>query len=372
MEERPWTLERFVCALLEHAGGAAEEVEPGVRDALGAGSAPWPRPGEVGRMVFDPEALPEHPDAAPVFFGSPRADDFLEAGKALAPAARAWRADLHPAVHDLKARVRRALSAPETSIEVGPGRARYDALALFLFRVSYLGEEREEELFAAGVDLALGRPHRTVGDWVDSGGWSDRRPLALPDGPMIPLGRALASAWKEIEPHAVSGLRARESDARRRAAVEVARLREYFDESLTELDARRAEAPPVEAASWDERRRATTAERDRRAAEAEARARVRLSAEPVSVLLACVPRIAAGFRLRGKIAVSAPVTVLFDAASHSVLPPDCPACGRPTLEWRLIPPPVGAALGTEATATCPACAGLAQETRERRVGKRRG
>lgn len=361
-------LESFVAAYLEHRGCLVEPVEPGVQQVLG-GERPggWPAAGELARLVFDPEALDDYPDAVPIFFGTPRADDLLEEGKALAPVARGFRADLAPAVHDFAGRVRRSLSAPELAIEVGPDRGRYDLLGLFLFRATFVGEEREEELYAAGVDLALGRPQRGIEGWTGLEGIVDRRPHPFPDGPLMPLGRAQGLAWQEVLPRVASGRRMREEAARQRIGVELQRLVEYFEESLRDVAGRAGPAPGA-AADREEQRRVTLAERDRRVAELEAKLTVRVEAAPATLLLVGVPRRVARFRLRSKAGMSEPVEVLYDAAGDAILPPDCPACGRPTLEWRLAPPPPGASgAGARAgAAVCPSCLAAQAQARARR------
>ncbi|MBI3270421.1 MAG: hypothetical protein HYZ53_15535 [Planctomycetes bacterium] len=355
--EQPHSLEGFVSAYLEHRGCLVEPLEPGVQQVLGGGKAgSWPKEGELARLVFDPEAVTEYPDAVPVFFGTPRADDFLDEGKALAPVARGFRAELPVAVHDLAQRLGRSLHAPGFVIEVLPGRSRYDLLGLFLFRATFVGEEREEELYAAGVDLALGRAHRGIEGWAALGGIVSRRPRPLLDGPMMPLRKAQALAWQEVLPRVQAGRRTREEAARERVGLELGRLRDYFDESLRELEERRVEAAGA-AGEWEEKRRVTVAERDRRVLELEGKQVLRVEATLASLLLVGVPRQVASFRLRTKTHVSADVEVLYDPASESVLPPDCPGCGRPTTEWCLAPPPPGGvgAGAREGRAVCPAC-----------------
>jgi hypothetical protein len=359
------TLERFVTDYLEHQGALVEPVEPGVFQVLGGGHAEWPPEGQMARLVFDPEALPEHPDGVPVFFGTPRADEFLERGRALAPVARAFRADVPLVSYDLPARIRRALDTPDLSIEVGAPRARYDALALVLFRGTYEADEREDELHAAGVDLALKRPHRDLDSWWSSERLVDRRPLPLPDGPLMPLGSAVALAWQEVQPRFLAGRRSREDEARRRIDVELARMRDYFDEQLRDLESRRRAAPEGDARAWDDRRRATEAERARRTAELESKRLVRFESAAVSLLLIATPRLAAPCRLRSRASVSAPLEVVYDPAVEAVLPPACPACGRPTTAWRLAPPPV-ATRGREGLPVCPTCLDADLRSRARR------
>src|SRR5262245_31908342 len=75
-------LENFVRDYIECIGGAWDIVEPDVYDLLMP-----PDAGSVGediagrgmvRIAFDPEALPEHPDARLASFGAPLIDSWLE------------------------------------------------------------------------------------------------------------------------------------------------------------------------------------------------------------------------------------------------------------------------------------------------------
>jgi hypothetical protein len=107
-EEPLSTLEQFVRDFAEARDGAWEQIEPRVYDVL-IGS-------EITRVAFDPEALPEHPQAQLASLGSPLLDSLL------ADAAERWRCarfyrvglNLHP--HDLGSRFRQAISLSPTAI----------------------------------------------------------------------------------------------------------------------------------------------------------------------------------------------------------------------------------------------------------------
>ena len=83
-------LELFLREYLDKTGGAWDEVEPQVYDvALPDGTElPTGRGNDSGvlRLAFDPEALPEHPSAQLVSFGTPLVDrllsDALQRGRA--------------------------------------------------------------------------------------------------------------------------------------------------------------------------------------------------------------------------------------------------------------------------------------------------
>ncbi len=62
-------LEQFVRDYAEARGGAWDQIEPRVYDLL-IGS-------EITRVAFDPEALPEHPQAQLASLGSPLLDGLL-------------------------------------------------------------------------------------------------------------------------------------------------------------------------------------------------------------------------------------------------------------------------------------------------------
>src|SRR5689334_1526420 len=78
-------LERFVRDYAEEAGGAWEELEPQVYDLLLPPESAAAAGRDDLRLAFDPEAIPEYPDAQLATLGAPLIDrmlaDALERGR---------------------------------------------------------------------------------------------------------------------------------------------------------------------------------------------------------------------------------------------------------------------------------------------------
>src|SRR5437879_527708 len=72
----PTPLENFLREYAEVIGGMWDEVEPQVYDLMLPGGEPAGEP-EMVRLVFDPEAIPEHPGAQLASYGTPLVDRLL-------------------------------------------------------------------------------------------------------------------------------------------------------------------------------------------------------------------------------------------------------------------------------------------------------
>src|SRR6516164_8605541 len=106
----PSPLEGFLRDYAEVTGGMWDEVEPQVYDLMlpvreGAGE-------EIVRLVFDPEAIPEHPGAQLASYGTPLVDRMLADALQRGRHARLYFIGLNLTPHDLTGRVRRALTLP--------------------------------------------------------------------------------------------------------------------------------------------------------------------------------------------------------------------------------------------------------------------
>src|SRR5436190_13685148 len=106
----PTPLETFVRDYVETAGGVWDEVEPEVYDILlpAADSATDLQM----RITFDPEALPEHPNAQLASYGTPLIDRILDEAVKRGRFARLYVVGLNLSPHDLPGRVRRGLTLP--------------------------------------------------------------------------------------------------------------------------------------------------------------------------------------------------------------------------------------------------------------------
>jgi len=154
-------VEAFTVAALELLGGIAEPQAPGLYTVL------WPDPvaGEpaVRQLAFDPELMDEAPDAELVSFASPALEHLLQQATASGRVARAY---LHAGANASRStaeRLARAYRFLESAWTPQHGRPWWVPAGVFLFRVRYLSDAREEDLVEEEFDedewdIDLGHP----------------------------------------------------------------------------------------------------------------------------------------------------------------------------------------------------------------------
>ena len=112
-------LEEFLRDYAETTGGVWDEVEPQVYDLMlpGGGTSAAGEP-EMVRLVFDPEAIPEHPGAQLASYGTPLIDrllaDAVDRGRHL----DVYRVGLNVQAQGVEDRLRRAAKLPAATKRV--------------------------------------------------------------------------------------------------------------------------------------------------------------------------------------------------------------------------------------------------------------
>src|ERR671923_2271067 len=103
----PDPLEQFLIECVDAVGGIADEIEPQVYDVL------MPDVETPQRIAFDPDALPEHPAAQLLTFGSATLDDLLARAQTRGQIGLAFLDDVHLQPHALAQRITRDLVLSE-------------------------------------------------------------------------------------------------------------------------------------------------------------------------------------------------------------------------------------------------------------------
>lgn len=195
---------------------------------------------------------------------------------------------------------------------------------LFTFRVTYLLEERHEELRQACVHLHLAKevaPYQTT---------PTELPPDLEGAPLPPLAPAYATACRVISREASARAAEVRSQGERVLGREVQRITAYFDAYEQEVRRRLAATTDGERRQRLESRLAA-AKRERAAKIEDARGKYHLAVEARLVALAvwCAPAIRAGLSLleRGG-AGSGGLTLFWDAVHRRLELPLCPCCGQ--------------------------------------------
>jgi hypothetical protein len=341
-------LETFLRESLDAAGGAWDEVEPQVYDVL------WPDADEPVRLAFDPEALPEHPDAQLMTFGSPVLDQLLERTHARARVGLAYLDVAPPAAETVAAQVRRELRLPDqAALRLDTGRPRYVTHTVFWFEATYAGDAREQVLYSAAIDRYYGRFARHLESVLDDRRLADGRLWAHPDAPSLPLGRAYEMARDRVLRTVAAEAAGRSRAIRAASGRQSERTVRYFADLRAELRERleKARGKGDQAESLRLRLEAVDREEAVRLEDLRRKAALRAELRMRNMLHLKAPRLFLAAQIvtggRGP-ARAIPLTLTWDPVVGKLDAVACPHCGQPAYEFRLT---------AHAELRCPGCAG---------------
>jgi hypothetical protein len=327
----PGGIEAFTVAAIELAGGVVERSPDGLHTVLW----PEPRSGEVTlrQLAFDPELLDEAPDAELVSFASPTLERLIMDTTASGRVARAFLDTVVTPTRSMADQLRRAYRFLESTWTPQGGRPWWVPTGLFLFRVRYLSDAREEDLLEVAVNLTDGRLLRRLQDALD-------RHRLVPDPmeawPMMaerPAADAHTVARREIEQRLSAPLGSRRRELEDRLTRERGRAQAYYAELIRELEARQAVLAPdsPEQAALGSKRLAIERERDGRLGELGAKYRLTAELSLLSVLRLYLPRVVFDGTLAGKRG-DAPLALTWDPVERAGEPVRCARCDRLTYE----------------------------------------
>jgi hypothetical protein len=213
------------------------------------------------------------------------------------------------------------------------GRPWWVPAGVFLFRVRYLSDEREEDLQEVAVNLADGRLLRRLGDALDRHGLAADPVEAWPMMAERPASEAYAVARREIEQRLSAPLGSRRRELEARLARESGRAQAYYAELIREIETRRAELPPdgLEQATLGSKRLAIEREREGRLGELGAKYRLSAEISLLSVLRLYLPRVVFAGTLAGK-RREAPLALTWDPVERTGEPVRCSRCDGLTYE----------------------------------------
>jgi hypothetical protein len=327
----PGGVEAFTVAAIEQAGGVVERGADGLHTVL------WPEPGSgdvaVRQLAFDPELLDETPDAELVSFASPTLEQLLRDTAASGRVARAFLDTVVTAMPSMADQLRRAYRFLESTWTPQGGRPWWVPTGVFLFRVRYLSDAREEDLLEVTVNLAEGRLLRRLQDALDRHGLVADPVEAWPMMAERPVAEAYAVARREVEQRLSAPLGSRRRELEARLTRENGRARAYYAELIRELETRRAELPPdsPEQAALGSKRLAIERERDGRLGELGTKYRLSAELSLLSVLRLYLPRVVFAGTLAGK-RREASLALTWDPVERTGEPARCARCDGLTYE----------------------------------------
>ncbi len=316
---------------VEARDGAWDEIEPQVYDLL---IGP-----ELVEVAFDPEALPEHPQAQLASFGSPLIDKLLHDASERWCSASFHRVGLNLHPHDLESRVRRAISLPPgASLELAGVRRMNFPQAIFWFTASFVSDQKEEEILPVGIDLHYQREVRHPESIMAADRLSAQPQELLPEAPHAGITGGYRAARRSAARTVAALGNARRREWAGRADRQIERMRSYYAQLRREAaeHAPRSADPAAIAARAQARRAAIDQEEQLRISELRQKSAVRVSIKLSSLMLVQQPKllIAASVSAPG-VSNSYPLEMVWDPLSEALEAIQCPNCAHPTFEFEL-------------------------------------
>lgn len=348
MERTP--LERFVLEYVEAAGGAWDEVEPGIYDVIlpsELGSALELPVGDVSRFAFDPEALADYPEAQLMMFGNTSLERIFEEAQGRGQVARVYLPAGNLAPHDLRSQVARSLKLdPGLELSLGEVRAYHFHACLLWFEATFISDEKEQDIVSVGIERFHGRPIRHLEQTLRQHGVAAAPALPYPDATSLPLPQAYALAREEamrsLQVAAHARLAELEASYRRQAE----RIGAYFADLRAELAqraaraARRGENPE----RFGDQSRALALEEQARLRELRQKLALKVQVRLLNLLHVAQPKLLLQLRVGRPKQAPQVLPAVWDPLAQVLEAVPCPTCGRPTLS-----------LIARATLGCPAC-----------------
>jgi hypothetical protein len=278
----------------------------------------WAQPYFGGReyllLAFSPEAAHEHREAELITYGNPLLDNMTEAANTRGDTAHFHLGYLNPTTGRTLEKVRAQVHISGHIVETGKERVSLFHHAIFRFKVSLLGEEREEFFRDIAVDLHLG--------WTTNKIDSETLRLNMAPGPAAGRGMelrlSLAGAFQKAVERMRGDLKPPVAAYQARLAAagqaEQKQVSEHYDALIARLEAGKGRkgADPVR---LDARIRATRADKALRLDDLQKRYELGIEIRPVqaalvSYLKAVVPlSIQQGKEIKQNVAV-------WDALTH--------------------------------------------------------
>ncbi|HEX4793315.1 MAG TPA: hypothetical protein VH370_05965 [Humisphaera sp.] len=321
-------LEAFVREYVEARDGVWDQIEPQVYDLM-VGS-------DIKRVAFDPEALPEHPEAQLASLGSPLIDKLLE------DAQQRWRlarfylagANLHP--RDLETRVARALSfTPPATLSIERVRAMDFPQAVFWFKATFASDQKEEQIVPTAIDLHYLRGVRNLDALLAAGRLSKEPAHHLPEARHATLEAGYRAARRQVAPTVSALANGRRREWEQRAQKQIARMSAYYAQLRAEAEDRAQRETDSDKAKAAERLAAIDREEQLRIAELRRKSALRVHASLISAAIVQQPKLLISAAITPKGLPARNLEIVWDAMNESVEAVPCPSCGRPTFSFQI-------------------------------------
>lgn len=330
----PGGIEAFTIAAVERLGGAAEKRADGLYTVLWA-EGPTAQP-ETRHLAFDPEALEDDPEAELVTIASPTLERIIARATASGRVARAFLSVAPGSPQGVAERLARSYRFVDSAWTPGDGRPWFFPSGIFLFRVRYLCDSREEELVEVGVNLTDGRILRRLDEALERYGFSTEPWGPMPTVEELPVVQTYRIARAEMERRILSTLGNRRRHLEWRLERESERAAAYYAELLKEVQEEQVglAADDPARSRLESKARAIQMEREGRLAELRGKYRLEAHVALLSVLRLYQPKLVFQGRLASK-SHAAEVPLVWDPVESTGDPARCSVCGGFTYELGL-------------------------------------
>lgn len=346
-------LENFLRDYAEVVGGVWDEVEPQVYDLmLPACSSdcglPETEP-DVVRVVFDPEAVPEHPGSQLASFGTPLVNRLLADAIDRGRHVELFTVGLNLAPRDLAVRASRALTLPEgLELKLGRIRPMNFPQAVFWFEATFVSDQKEQDVVAVAIDLHYGRQVRHLDRLLDRTHLADSPWEALPE---VRHG-GMAAAYPMARDRAVRTVAAlantRGRELTERLGRQIERVARYYADLRAEVQERidRARSRDEDTAALAARVEAFEREERTRISELRQKSALAVQLRLANLLVVQQPKLRVHAAVRGSGRESQRLEIVWDPLIESIEALSCPTCERSTFALEL---------GPRGALACPAC-----------------
>lgn len=330
----PGGIEAFAIAAIEDLGGVAEKRADGLYTVLWAEESTV-QP-ETRQLVFDPEALEDDPEAEMVTVASPTLERLIGRVTASGRVARAFLLASAGNPRGVAERLARSYRFIDSAWTSGEGKAWLFPSGIFLFRVCYLSDSREEELVEVGVNLADGRILRRLDEAMERYGFCPTPWEPLPMVEELPVVQTYGIARAELERRILSTVGNQRRHLELRLERESERAAAYYAELLREVREGQAGLAPDDPSRprLELKTQAIRTEQEGRLAELRAKYRLQAHVALLSVLRLYQPKLVFRGTLAGK-SQGAEVMLVWDPVESSGDPARCSLCGGLTYELGL-------------------------------------
>ncbi|MDI6732622.1 MAG: hypothetical protein QME51_00750 [Planctomycetota bacterium] len=342
-------IEEFVVDFVTSFGGEVESLEPAVYNLLLPDDLAIPAPKqELITVAFDPEALTERPQAELLISGSPLLDNLIDVARQQGRVARCFVTGLNLKVHGILHHFKRSFIFHEAEVAVSGTRSLLFLYGLFMFRISYVSDEKEEELCEIIVNCFDGRLARRLSSTLKTTALTEEIWDHCLMARAISVFEAYKIARAEVEKQLVGRINERRLDLEQRLTQQITRLTAYYDTARTELEETLTKYADdqKQQQTIKEKIQANELERQRIMQELRDKHRLEVLVSLTNLLLLSQPKVVVSLEVIGKKKQQNRVSVIWDPLEECFEPVQCPLCHKHTYEL---------AISRMAQVGCPLC-----------------